>query len=268
MEKNDRYLYQVESCLKMALANNEIKMNYQPILSMDGRVKGCEALMRWENPILGRIPPSVFIPLAEGNGEIHQLGIFAFNKALSSFKKWQSMFGEDFFISINISVRQMEKENFLDTILSILKKHGLSGRSIHLEITESFSTASIYNFKEKLKSLKEMGFAIAIDDFGTGYSSYGQLRDSNIDYIKIDRSFIDGIDKKPDNKAIVEAIIVLGRALGARIIGEGLETREEFDIMKDLGCDFYQGFLAKRPSDEYTITNFIQDKNFEILTKE
>lgn len=268
MEKNDRYLYQVESCLKMALANNEIKMNYQPILSMDGRVKGCEALMRWENPILGRIPPSVFIPLAEGNGEIYQLGIFAFNKALSSFKKWQSMFGEDFFISINISVRQMEKENFLDTILSILKKHGLSGRSIHLEITESFSTASIYNFKEKLKSLKEMGFAIAIDDFGTGYSSYGQLRDSNIDYIKIDRSFIDGIDKKPDNKAIVEAIIVLGRALGARIIGEGLETREEFDIMKDLGCDFYQGFLAKRPSDEYTITNFIQDKNFEILTKE
>lgn len=259
IEKNDKYLYQVENGLRMALLNKEIEMHYQPILGMDGRVKGCETLMRWENKDLGKISPGVFIPIAENSGEIHQLGIFAFNQALSVFKKWQKKFGENFFMSINISVKQIERENIVDVISELLSKHGLTGKSIHLEITESCSTESVPNLRDKLSRLKELGFVIVIDDFGTGYSSFRQLRDSNIDFIKIDRSFVAEIDKKIGNRSIVEAIVALGKSLGAKIIAEGVETEEELKIMKKLGCDMYQGFLAKRPGDEKSIEAFIED---------
>lgn len=259
MEENDKYLYEVENGLKMALSNDEIEMYYQPILSMDGAIKGFEALMRWERSGLGKISPAIFIPIAENSGEIHQLGIYAFNQALTVFKIWQKKFGNNFFMSINISVKQIEKENVVDLISEILNRHGLTGNSIHLEITESCSIENVSNLQEKLFKLKEMGFLIAIDDFGTGYSSFRQLRDSSIDYIKIDRSFVSGIDKKDDNRAIVKAIVALGKSLGAKIIAEGVETKEEHEIMKQLGCDMYQGFLTKRPADKETIEAFIKE---------
>jgi EAL domain-containing protein (putative c-di-GMP-specific phosphodiesterase class I) len=260
MGEKDKYLYEIENRLKMALSNSEIEMHYQPILSGDGTVKGCEALMRWENSALGKISPSIFIPIAENSGEIHQLGIYAFNQALIVFKKWQKKFGNSLFMSINISAKQIEKENIVDLISEILNNHGLTGKCIHLEITESCSTENVINLKDKLSKLKEMGFLISIDDFGTGYSSFRQLRDSYIDFIKIDRSFVKDIDKKVDNRAIVKAMVALGKSIGAKIIAEGVETKEELEIMKRLGCYMYQGYFLKRPADEETIEAFIEDR--------
>lgn len=259
MEENDKYLYEVENRLKMALSNSEIEMYYQPILAMDGSVKGCEALMRWNNSALGNISPGVFIPIAENSGDIHQLGIYAFNQALIVSKKWKENYDNSLFMSINISVKQIEKENFIDLISEILNKHGLTGKHIHLEITESYSTENVPNLRDKLSKLKEMGFVIVIDDFGTGYSSFRQLRDSNIDFIKIDRSFVSDIDKRDDNRAIAKAMIALGKSLDVKIIAEGVETKEELQIMKRLGCDMYQGFFAKRPSTYEDIESFIEE---------
>lgn len=257
MEKNDKYLYKVENGLKMALANSEIEMHYQPILSMDGTIKGFEALMRWESSLLGKVSPDLFIPIAENSGEIHQLGVYAFNQALKVLKKWQKSFGDNLFMSINISVKQIEKDDVVDIISEILNKHGITGKSIHLEITESCSTESVPNLREKLAKLKEMGFLITIDDFGTGYSSFGQLRDSYIDFIKINRIFVDQIDKKSDSTAIVKAIVALGKSINAKIIAEGIETERELEVMKQLGCDMYQGYLAKRPGSEESIEAYI-----------
>lgn len=260
MEENDKYLYEVENRLKMALSNSEVEMHYQPILSMDGTVKGFEALMRWENSVLGKVSPTTFIPIAENSGEIHQLGVYAFNQAFTVFKKWQKRFGDSLFMSINISVKQIEKEGFVDLISEILNKYELMGEHIHLEITESCSTENVLNLKEKLTRLKEIGFVIAIDDFGTGYSSFGQLRDSYIDFIKIDRIFVSGIDKRVDNRAIVKAIVALAKSIGAKIIAEGVETKEELEVMERLRCDMYQGFFGKRPADEKTIEAFIENR--------
>ncbi len=262
MDKNTNDRFELENRLKMALANGEIEMHYQPILSMDGAVKGCEALMRWENPVIGKVPPNVFIPIAEDGGEIHQLGAFALNQSLIVLKKWKKRFGDDFFMSINISVKQMERENIVDTITEIMKKNGIEGKNVHLEITESCSTENVIGLKKKLSSLSEMGFAISIDDFGTGYSSFMQLRDSYADFLKMDRSFVDGIEKRDDNRAIVKAIVAMGKSLGVGIIAEGVETDEEFEIIKSLDCEMYQGYLTQRPDNEKNIEAFIK-KNME-----
>jgi diguanylate cyclase (GGDEF)-like protein/PAS domain S-box-containing protein len=258
MDKNTNDRFKLENRLKMALVNGEIEMHYQPILSMDGRVKGCEALMRWTNPVIGKISPEVFIPIAEDSGEIHQLGKFAFVQAVIVLKKWKKRFGDDFFMSINLSVKQMERENIVDMIAEIMKNSEVEGKNIHLEITESCSTENVCNLKEKILRLKEMGFAISIDDFGTGYSSFMQLRDSYVNFLKIDRSFVDSIEKRDDNRAIVKAIIVMGKSLGVGIIAEGVETESELKIMKRLGCNMYQGYLTQRPGNEKIIEAFIK----------
>lgn len=262
MEKNTNDRFKLENRLKMALANGEIEMHYQPILSTNGRVKGCEALMRWGNPVIGKVPPDVFIPIAEESGEIHQLGAFALNQALIILKKWKKRFGDEFFMSINLSVKQMEKENIVDSIAEIMKKNGVEGENVHLEITESCSTDNVNDLKEKLSRLKGMGFSISIDDFGTGYSSFMQLRDSYVDFVKIDRSFVDSIEKRGDNRAIVKAIIAMAKSLGVGIIAEGVETERELEIMKSLGCDMYQGYLSQRPGNEKNIEAFIK-RNFK-----
>ncbi|MBK5251658.1 MAG: PAS domain S-box protein [Peptostreptococcaceae bacterium] len=262
MEENSNDRFKLENRLKMALANGEIEMHYQPILSMNGRVKGCEALMRWENPAIGKVPPNVFIPIAEDSGEIHQLGAFALNQALIVLKKWKKRFGDDFFMSINLSVKQMERNNIVDAITEIMKKNGIEGKNVHLEITESRSTENVTNLNGKLSRLNKMGFAISIDDFGTGYSCFTQLRDSYASFLKIDRSFVGSIEKRGDNRAIVKAIVAMGESLGVEIIAEGVETEEELKIIKSLGCGMYQGYLSQRPENEKIIEAFIK-KNFK-----
>ena len=254
--------FELESRLKTALAKDEIEMHYQPILTMEGKVKGCEALMRWENPELGKIPPDLFIPIAEDIGEIHSLGDFALNKSLKALKEWERCFGEDLFISINVSVKQMEREDIVDCISEAMKKNKSEGKNIHLEITESYSMDNICKLNEKLSKLKAMGVSVSIDDFGTGYSSFSQLRDSHVDFVKIDRSFVDGIDKKNDNRTIVKAIAAMAKSLGAGIIAEGVETQLELETMKELGCDMYQGYLAKAPASKKMIEDFMK-KNFK-----
>ena len=258
MEKRNLYRFKLESRLKMALSNGEIQMHYQPILAMDGKVKGCEALMRWDNPVIGRISPSVFIPIAEDCGEIHQLGAFAINQSLTVLKKWKEVCGDDFFMSINLSVKQMERENIVGEIAEGLAKHGLEGKNVCLEITESCSTENVIDLNEKLSKLKEMGILISIDDFGTGYSSFRQLRDSYADYVKIDRSFVDGIDERSQNRAIVKAIVAMAKSLGAGTIVEGIETGSELETMKSFGCDMQQGYLIQAPGSEKIIGAFIK----------
>ena len=258
MEKRNLYRFKLESRLKMALSNGEIQMHYQPILAMDGTVKGCEALMRWDNPVIGKISPSVFIPIAEDCGEIHQLGAFAINQSLTVLKKWKEACGDDFFMSINLSVKQMERENIVGEIAEGLAKHGLEGKNVCLEITESCSTENVIDLNEKLSKLKQMGILISIDDFGTGYSSFRQLRDSYADYVKIDRSFVDGIDERSQNRAIVKAIVAMAKSLGAGTIVEGIETGSELETMKSFGCDMQQGYLIQAPGSEKIIGAFIK----------
>ena len=260
MENRTLYRFKLESRLKMALTNGEMAMQYQPILAMDGSIMGFEALMRWDNPVIGKIAPGIFISIAEDCGEIHQLGAFALNQSLAVLKKWKERLGDSFFMSINLSVKQMERENIVEEIAEMLKKYGLDGRNVCLEITESCSTENVVNLKEKLLRLKEMGLLISIDDFGTGYSSFRQLRDLYADYVKIDRSFVDGIDQKSENRAIVKAIVAMAKSLGAGTIVEGIETEAELEIMKRYQCDMYQGYFAQAPGSEKSIEAFINKR--------
>jgi len=260
MDFDTNYRDDMENRLKMALSNGEIEMHYQPILSIEGYVRGFEALMRWENPVFGKVSPEVFIPIAEDTGEIHQLGRFALNQSTIVLKKWREVYGEDFFMSVNLSVKQLERANIADSIIEITKKNGVRCQNIHIEITESCSTENIVGLNEKLSKLKEAGFSISIDDFGTGYSSFRQLRDTNVDFVKIDRSFVKNIDKRLDNNAIVKAIVAMGKSLGVELIAEGVETESEYETMKGLGCDMYQGYLMLKPNSEKNIEAFIEKK--------
>lgn len=258
--KRNRYNYEVERQLKMALASGEITMHYQPILRMDGGLAGFEALMRWRNTQLGDVPPDVFILMAEDMGIIHELGIFALNRAFQRQKEWGRMGGGDAFMSVNLSVRQMEREGFCDLLQDLLDKHGVDARSIHLEITESISAENLKNRIEVLNRLKQAGFILSMDDFGTGYSSLKQMRSLFIDNLKIDRSFIGGIDSNAANQAIVKAIVAMAESFGFLTIAEGVETEAERKTLEALGCDMYQGYLALPPVEAAEMEAFLKTR--------
>jgi EAL domain-containing protein (putative c-di-GMP-specific phosphodiesterase class I) len=222
-------------------------MHYQPIIDLkSNELIGVEALARWQHPQKGWISPIDFISLAEQSDLIVDLSDMLINIAFKQFKTW-SIKNTSFYISINVSVKQFEKKNFLSHLGNLLNTYQIDARNIQLEFTESVMLNSNNETFIKFDALKKLGFKIAIDDFGTGYSSLGYIHKLPIDIIKIDRSFIVEMPHNQKTRAIVAAITKLSASLGIKTIAEGIETEAQATLIKEAQCDFAQGYLFSKP---------------------
>ena len=237
-----------ESNLSSALNNHEFVLYYQPKVDLaTGRVTGLEALVRWISPQLGLVPPGDFISIAEETGLIVPLGRWVAQTACVQNRAWQKGGLPPLRIAINISARQMADKGLVQFISDTVRKTGLTVDSLELEITESAVMSNQEHAEKVLNELKALGFHLTMDDFGTGYSSLAYLKRFPFDSVKIDQSFVRGIPESKDDEAIVEAIIAMARSLRLKVVAEGVETKEQFDFLRQLGCDQIQGYYFSKP---------------------
>lgn len=232
--------------MRQALINNEYVLYYQPKVDLsNSKIVGVEALIRWNNPNKGFIPPNVFIPLAEENGFIKELGIWIVDEALNQHLKWKEK-GIDISISINISAKQFLDKNFVPRFIKKLKDKKIDPNKIDLEITEYMFMEQSKETNNNLNILHDFGITISLDDFGTGYSSLSYLKKFPIDYLKIDKAFLDDYDSV-DGAIFLETIVKMGQMLKMKVIAEGVETKEQINYLKSISCDLYQGYYFSKP---------------------
>jgi diguanylate cyclase (GGDEF)-like protein/PAS domain S-box-containing protein len=279
--KNNYQLYQItqeevtsgqlvlEQNLRKALENNEFVLQYQPQLDLKtGSISGVEALIRWQHPTLGFIPPSRFIPLAEETGLIVPIGEWVLRTACFQNKAWQLAGLSSVVVSVNLSIRQFFKPDLISVIKKILDETGLEPQYLELEITESM-TMNIESAIQIIHELKCLGVKVAIDDFGTGYSSLNYLKNLPIDRLKIDQSFVRDIEKISNDRDIVATIITMGHNLKMRVIAEGVESEEQLQFLKYHGCDEVQGYLISKPmsTEEFTREYWVDFKDKKRIVK-
>jgi EAL domain-containing protein (putative c-di-GMP-specific phosphodiesterase class I) len=241
---------QLETDLRYAIVCNELELYYQPIVRLDDRsLFGFEALVRWNHPRKGLLLPSEFIPAAEANGLIGPMSIQILKDACSQLANWERDFdaAQPVTVSVNISAANLADPNLVAQIESVIAETNIRPSSLKLEITESAVMEDAESAIETLRQVKETGVSLSIDDFGTGYSSLSYLQKFPIDYLKIDRSFVSEMEKGGENEEIVRTIIALAKALNLKLIAEGIETTYQFEKLRELGCEYGQGFLFARP---------------------
>lgn len=241
----------LESGLKTAIANNELYIEYQPqYYSQSMQIRGFEALARWKSPELGQVTPSKFIPAAEDSGQIISIGEWILTKVLTKFRSIQLTGGNDYMVSVNISVVQILHHSFVDMVQRILDETGFDGRYLEFEVTESVFISNPGRVIEVLDRLKNMGIQIALDDFGTGYASLRNLQMLPIDTLKIDKIFIDRIGHQQHEDKPLGAIISLLHEFKVTVVAEGVENEIQLSYLTKKGCDILQGFLLCRPIGE------------------
>ena len=234
--------------LHHAIERDELLIHFQPIVNMaSGKLACMEALLRWQHPEQGLIPPLRFITLAEESGLIVPIGTWVLRAVCKQICAWQNQGYEVPRVAINLSAHQFRQKSLLTTITDILSETSVEAHHIGFEITESTLIENILEVAETLRTLSAMGFEISIDDFGTGYSSLSYLKRFHIDNLKIDKSFVQDITTDPDDAAIVKAIIVLAHSLQMQVIAEGVETEEQLAFLKTEGCEQYQGYYFSKP---------------------
>jgi diguanylate cyclase (GGDEF)-like protein len=240
---------ELENDLRGALDRNELRLHYQPLVDLaTDRIVGLEALVRWEHPTLGLIPPLSFIPVAEETGLIVAIGRWVLETACRQARRWlDEMPDSPLVMSVNLSARQFDQPDLVDDIRATLHATGLPADRLELEITESVLLDEGEESATALRAIRDLGVGLVLDDFGTGYSSLSYLRRMPIDTIKIDRSFVSGIDDDNSNLPIVKAVIALAHALGIGVVAEGIETVGQLSLLRDLVCDRGQGYYYARP---------------------
>ena len=238
----------IEEGLRSALEHCEFTLHYQPKIDVKtGAVIGAEALIRWEHPVRGQLPPSTFIPIAEETGLILPIGAWVLREACQQAQCWQDAGLSAGGMAVNVSSIQFQDEGFIKDLTSILRDTGLDPNRLELEVTESVLMKNTEAAEASLKSIRDLGVRVSVDDFGTGYSSLSYLRRFTLDALKIDQSFLRKVHVAPDNSIIVSAIIGLGRAIGLQVIAEGVETAEQLAFLQANHCDEAQGYFFSRP---------------------
>ncbi len=238
---------QLQGQLRHAVKNQEFVLYYQPQVDIaSGRLVGAEALVRWQHPLQGLIPPAKFISLAERSGLIVPMGDWVLNEACNQAQKWRDN-GHNLVIAVNLSALQFKRGNLLDTVAHALKRSGLPAEMLELELTESILLQDVDAAIRMLHKLKSMGVKLSIDDFGTGYSSLSYLKRLAVNKLKVDQSFVRDLTEDSDSAAIVRAIVQLGHTLQLTVIAEGVETEEQLAFLRKHGCDEAQGYLYSRP---------------------
>ena len=239
----------LETELRRAIERNEFVLYYQPkFIASSKELVGVEALIRWQHPEKGLIPPNVFIPVLEESGLIIAVGEWVLRTACEQQLMWAKSGNKPITVAVNLSGRQFMQKNLIDSVTTILKETGMEPSFLEFELTESILMQyTDYNI-DTLSKLSSMGIRISIDDFGTGYSSFSYLKRFAIDTLKIDRSFVSDLTTNQDDVAIVSAIIALAKSLKLGVVAEGVETQNQMDILAALGCHQAQGYFLGRPS--------------------
>ena len=252
--------------LRHALNRNELVVHYQPQISLaTGNIIGAEALIRWQHPELGMIPPGKFIPLAEETGLIIPIGEWVLRQAAYDLIRLEETGLPLEWISVNVSAMQIHRSNFADTVYGVLVESGCDPEKLELEITESAIMNSVEYVIEVSRKLKGMGVRLALDDFGTGYSSLSYLKRFPLDKLKIDQSFVRDLPHDADDAVISGAIIGLGHNLGLKVIAEGVEKAEQEQFLREKGCEEAQGFLYSRPVPFTTLLELIASRQVSNL---
>lgn len=238
----------IENKLKETIFNKKFSLHFQPqYYTKTMQLRGVEALIRWIDNDNNMISPSVFIPIAEKNGTIIPIGSWVIEESIRHYAEWKRKYDYPMTLSINISSIQYKRKNFVQKLQEVIKKYDILPSEIELEITESILIEDFTEVKDKLIELRDCGIRISLDDFGTGYSSLSYLNGLPIDTLKIDKSFVDKVCTDESTRIITESIVSMVSKLGYESVAEGVETKEQFDYMKQVGCDVIQGYLLGKP---------------------
>ena len=263
---------QMEAYLGQAILKNELQILYQPQSTADGTIFGMEALLRWEHPVLGQVPPAKFVPLAEENQFIHALGEWALTTACRQASIWQARSPRPVRLAVNVSPLQLNHPGWVDFVARTLRESRLSPSCLELEITETVLLKHAKSSLTMFHDLKRLGVAFGIDDFGTGYSSLSYLQRFPIDTLKIDQTFVRGMfPSQPgvlSSMPIVQTIVNLARNLGMRVVAEGVETEQQKQALVKMECHGFQGYLMGRPMDAAEMTQRLEaqiDSAFDAL---
>jgi EAL domain-containing protein (putative c-di-GMP-specific phosphodiesterase class I) len=244
----------IERDLARALEKGELAVVFQPLYAADGeRVVGLEALVRWNHPERGMVPPSEFVPVAERSGLVVKLDEWVLRRACEQAAAWPGLS-----LAVNLSATNFRQSNVAERLTRVMSETGFDPRRLEIEITESMLLGATADVLGELSELRRMGVRIALDDFGTGYSSLGYLRRFPVDKIKIDKSFVQNLGVTEDAAAIVECVARLGRALGLAVTAEGVETREQHRFVRAAGCHQVQGYLFSPPVAAERITELLR----------
>jgi diguanylate cyclase (GGDEF)-like protein len=261
----------LESDLRLAVQRQEFLVHYQPIFSLEtGRPIALEALVRWQHPERGLLPPGDFIPLAEQTGLIVPIGWWVLEQACRQARQWHEQFPTEpaLVVAVNLAPVQLVQAGLRDGVARILRESGLDASHLVLEITESTLMKEDHRFGVNLRELKALGLRLAIDDFGTGYSSLSRLRSFPVDILKIDRSFVQEITSEAERAPMVAAILAMARGMKLQVVAEGVETAEQLVVLRRYGCDQAQGFLLARPSDTTRTEDFLRRLGEEVHAAE
>ena len=239
---------QLEQELRGAWDRGELSVAYQPLFHLtDGRMTGAEALLRWQHPRMGLVPPSVFIEVAEQSGLIEQLGRRVLDRACADAAGWTARDGSKLFVSVNVSSHQLRSGELPEVVSHALRNSGLTPQQLHLELTETAVLGDEVQASMLLSRVRANGVKVWLDDFGTGFSGLSHLRRVPVDGVKIDRSFVADVLRDPDDLALTSAIIAMAHSLGITVVAEGIETEGQYAILRERGCDQGQGFWLGRP---------------------
>jgi len=243
---HSKFLLQEE--LRTAVARSEFVLHYQPQVDLrTGSVFAVEALVRWNHPRLGLVPPLKFIPIAEESGLIVPIGDWVLNEACRQNKAWQDSGLPPMAVCINVSARQFKERNLVARVANALTQTGLDAKFLEIEVTESLIMQDLDLAIATMNDLQRLGVQLSIDDFGTGYSSLSALKTFPVSRLKIDKSFIDGLLANENDKAVTSAVISLGQKLNLRVIAEGVENDAQAALLRNINCDEMQGFLFSKP---------------------
>ncbi len=237
----------LESLLLQAIPTNELKVFFQPKVDVMGNFRGAEALVRWNSAELGNVPPGRFIPIAEQSDIILDIGRWVIEQSCAHASRWKEEVGRNYSVSINISPKQFYEEGIVEFIDQTMQKYGLVGSQVEIEVTEGLFMEGEGFIRQKIEDMKAVGVSLAMDDFGTGYSSLQYLRSYPFDTLKVDRSFVMGLPNSEGDANLVRAIIKMGKALGLKIVAEGVESLEQAEFLRSEGCDLIQGYLFGKP---------------------
>lgn len=238
---------EIENALRRALENDEFQLRYQPQVGIDGGLTGLEALLVWNHPKLGIISPTQFIPVAEECGLIGPIGSWVLKQACSQAAEWRRAGLPPVKVAVNVSATQFTRAGFADVVAGILKETGFDAGSLELELTESVVMNNVEESNRQMSRLRTLGVCIAIDDFGTGYSSLSHLRNLPIDTVKIDQSFLGELESEPNAMPLLRAIVALAHSLNLSVVAEGVETEQQLEALRQVGCDRIQGYLTGEP---------------------
>ncbi|HEY2708737.1 MAG TPA: EAL domain-containing protein [Caulobacteraceae bacterium] len=240
--------FAMEQALRRAIMKRELALFYQPVIDLNaGRVVGAEALLRWRHPELGSIPPAQFLPILEVSGLIDEVGRWVLDTACRDAREFECLGIPNFKVGVNLSERQFRDPGLAAMVAATLQRHGLKPQRLELELTEASMMEDLHHTSETFDALAKIGVAVAIDDFGAGASSLGDLKSLTFSKLKIDRAFVTDVAGRHDGQAVCAALIELGRRLDLAVLAEGVETREEVEALRVLGCSLFQGFFFARP---------------------